>query len=156
MFKARDRFQKITVCTQHDLDCALRELMDVEIHLQGEVFQISADNLCSVTLVGSNKYQTTLLLNGEPELSARIGNDSLVQQFYVSDFANTVFTNVTLSATEATELLFESAANIDANENIIYDESKLDVLSLNCSGMNKEHEALQKVWEPQFHALAAS
>ncbi|MGF1734223.1 hypothetical protein [Photobacterium satsumensis] len=133
MFKARERFQKVTVFTQYDLDCALQELMDIEIHLQGELFQISAENLCSVTLIGNEAHQTTLLLKGEPELSAHTGDDNLVQQFYISDFANTIFVNVTLSALEPIELLFESEANISANTNTTYDLSKLEVLSLSGS-----------------------
>ena len=131
MFKVRERFQTVTVYSQHDLDCALRELMDVEIHLQGDVFEISAENLCSVTLVGSEERRTTLILIGEPELSAKMDNDHLVQQFYLSNFTNSIFVNVSLTANEPIELLFESKANIDANWNVYYDLTKLEVLSLN-------------------------
>lgn len=131
MFKVRERFQTVTVYNQHDLDCALRELMDVEIHLQGDVFEISAENLCSVTLVGSEERRTTLILIGEPELSSKMDNEHVVQQFYLSNFTNSTFVNVSLTANEPTELLFESKANIDANWNVYYDLTKLEVLSLN-------------------------
>ncbi|PSW16110.1 hypothetical protein C9J01_03650 [Photobacterium rosenbergii] len=105
--------------------------MDVEIHLQGDVFEVYAENLCSVTLVGSEERQTTLILIGEPELSAKMDNDLVVQQFYLSNFTNSTFVNVSLTANEPTELLFESKANIDANWNVYYDLTKLEVLSLN-------------------------
>lgn len=139
MFKVRERFQTVTVYNQHNLDCALRELMDVEIHLQGDVFEISAEDLCSVTLVGSENRRTTLILKGEPELSARMDSNQAVQQFYLSNFTNSIFVNVSLTANEPTELLFESKANIDANVNVFYDLSKLEVLSLSHDHSNISH-----------------